>query len=132
MAYRGKTNNRSDQRYTNQFADDRFHSRKAKRLPQTQKWQQYSPQRAVAQSATGRIRGGELGRTVTAATGRLWNTMFHREFFFERSNFSALSGVAISLQLVNSLRRNRAVAQLGSALEWGAYPDDFSNYPDLI
>src|SRR5262245_33238498 len=67
IAYRGKTNNRSDQRYTNQFADDRFHSRKAKRLPQTRKWQQYSPQRAVAQSATGRIRGGELGRTVAAA-----------------------------------------------------------------
>jgi hypothetical protein len=52
IAYRGKTNNRPDQRYTNQFAG--FHSRKAKRLPQTEKWQQYSPQRAVVQ----------LGRTL--------------------------------------------------------------------
>ena len=70
-----------DQRYTNHFADDRFHSRKAKRLPQTQKWQQcFRLQRGV-QSATGRIRGGELGRTVAAATGRTRNTMFIVSFF---------------------------------------------------
>ena len=44
--------------------------------------------------------------------------MFHREFF--GTIFSAVSGVAISLQLVNSLRRNRAVVQLGRTLEWGS------------
>src|SRR5438094_5692975 len=35
-------------------SDDCFHSRKSKRLPRAQKWQQYSPRRAVVQ----------LGRTL--------------------------------------------------------------------
>jgi hypothetical protein len=50
----GETKNQSDARYTIEFADGCFHSRKPKRLPHTQKWQQYSPQRAVVQ----------LGRTL--------------------------------------------------------------------
>jgi len=33
-------------------------------LPHAKKWQQYSPHRAVVQSAKGRIRRGELGRTL--------------------------------------------------------------------
>ena len=52
--------------------------------------------------------------------------------FFRRSNFSAVSGVAISLQLVNSLRRNRAVVQLGRTLEWGSRGRGFeSRRPDV-
>ena len=50
----GETNNQSDARYTIEFADNCFRSRKPKRLPHAQKWQQYSPQRAVVQ----------LGRTL--------------------------------------------------------------------
>jgi hypothetical protein len=55
-----ETNDQSDPRYTVKFEDGCFHSRKPKCLPHTQKWQQYSPQRAVAQ----------LGSAVAAATGR--------------------------------------------------------------
>src|SRR4029077_3365375 len=55
-----ETNDQSDPRYAVKFADRCFHSRKLKCLPHTQKWQQYSPQRAVAQ----------LGSAVAAATGR--------------------------------------------------------------
>jgi len=40
-------------------------------LPHAKKWQQYSPHRAVVQSATERIRRGELGRTLEWVRMRL-------------------------------------------------------------
>ncbi len=40
---RVETNDQSDPRYTIKLADGCFHSRKPKRLPHAQKWQQYSP-----------------------------------------------------------------------------------------
>ena len=43
------------------------------------------------------------------------------------------ASLAISTQLVNSLQQNRAVAQLGSALEWGSRGRGFkSRRPDII
>src|SRR6266478_7676938 len=53
---RVETDDQSDSRYTIKFANGCFHSPKTKRLPHAKKWQQYSPHRAVVQSATGRIR----------------------------------------------------------------------------
>src|SRR5215831_12872146 len=49
-----ETNDQSNPCYTIEFANDCCHSPKPKRLPHSQKWQQYSPQRAVVQ----------LGRTL--------------------------------------------------------------------
>ena len=58
---RVETNDQPDPRYTIEFADGCFHSRKPKRLPHTQKWQQYSPQRAVAQLGSA-LEWGSRGR----------------------------------------------------------------------
>src|ERR1051326_2795393 len=61
---RVETNDQPDSRYTIELAEGNFHSCKSKRLPHARKWQHYSPHRAAVQSATGRIRRGELGRTL--------------------------------------------------------------------
>jgi hypothetical protein len=58
---RVETNDQSDPHYRIEFADGCFHSRKPKRLPHTQKWQQYSPQRAVAQLGSA-LEWGSRGR----------------------------------------------------------------------
>src|SRR5437773_5155679 len=58
---RVETNDQSDPRYTIEFAHSCFHSRKPKHLPHTQKWQQYSPQRAVAQLGSA-LEWGSRGR----------------------------------------------------------------------
>src|SRR5439155_16116119 len=67
---RVETNDQSDPHYRIEFADGCFHSRK--RLPHTQKWQQYSPQRAVVQ----------LGRTLEwGSRGRGFESRRPERFF---------------------------------------------------
>ena len=73
--------------------------------------------RAVAQSATGRTRCGELGSAMA------------------RRQVSRIAGLPLAIypQMVNSAPLNRAVAQLGSALEWGSRGPGFeSRRPDII
>ena len=56
-----ETNDQSDPRYTTELGDGCFHSRNPKRLPHIQKWQQYLPQRAVAQLGSA-LEWGSRGR----------------------------------------------------------------------
>src|SRR5262249_23482589 len=61
MTDRIETNEQSDPRYTIKFADGCVHRRRPKSLPHRRKWQQYSPQRAVAQLGSA-LEWGSRGR----------------------------------------------------------------------